>query len=95
MRCDARPLYEPSKRMVSWPNGAVAQLFSAEDPDSLRGPQFSAAWCDELGKWKKPDETWAMLQFCLRLGERPRQVVTTTPRPTKLIKSLIADPLVR
>ena len=90
---DARPLYEPSKRMVSWPNGAVAQLFSAEDPDSLRGPQFSAAWCDELGKWKKPDETWAMLQFCLRLGEAPRQVVTTTPRPTKLIKSLIADPL--
>jgi phage terminase large subunit-like protein len=91
---DARPLYEPSKRQVTWANGAVAQLFSAEDPDSLRGPQFSAAWCDELGKWRKPDETWSMLQFGLRLGEAPRQVVTTTPRPTKLIKSLIADPYV-
>jgi phage terminase large subunit-like protein len=90
----ARPLYEPSKRQVRWANGAVAQLFSAEDPDSLRGPQFSAAWCDELGKWKRPEETWAMLQFGLRLGERPRQVVTTTPRPTKLIKSLISDPCV-
>jgi phage terminase large subunit-like protein len=90
----ARPLYEPSRRQVRWANGAVAQLFSAEDPDSLRGPQFSAAWCDELGKWRKPEETWAMLQFGLRLGEAPRQVVTTTPRPTKLIKSLVADPYV-
>ncbi len=89
----ARPLYEPSKRQVRWANGAVAQLFSAEDPESLRGPQFSAAWCDELCKWRRPEETWAMLQFGLRLGGAPRQVVTTTPRPTKLIKSLIADPL--
>ncbi len=90
----ARPHYEPSKRQVVWPGGAVAQIFSAEDPDSLRGPQFSAAWCDELGKWRKPEETWAMLQFGLRLGDAPRQVVTTTPRPTPLIKSLLADPLV-
>lgn len=88
----ARPLYEPSKRQVSWANGAVAQLFSAEDPESLRGPQFSHAWCDELCKWRRPDETWAMLQFGLRLGEAPRQVVTTTPRPIKLIKALLADP---
>lgn len=87
-----RPLYEPSKRQVMWANGAVAQLFSAEDPEPLRGPQFSAAWCDELGKWRRPDETWDMLQFGLRLGARPRQVVTTTPRPTRLIKALIADP---
>ena len=56
---DSRPLYEPSKRQVTWPSGAVAQLFSAEDPESLRGPQFSAAWCDELCKWPRPDETWA------------------------------------
>jgi phage terminase large subunit-like protein len=89
---DARPLYEPSKRRVTWPNGAVAQLFSAEDPESLRGPQFSHAWCDELCKWPRPDETWAMLQFGLRLGEAPRQVVTATPRPIKLIKALLADP---
>jgi phage terminase large subunit-like protein len=88
-----RPLYEPSKRQVTWPNGAIAQIFSAEDPDSLRGPQFSAAWCDELCKWRRPDETWDMLQFGLRLGMSPRQVVTTTPRPTKLLKALLADPL--
>ena len=88
-----RPLYEPSKRQVTWPNGAMAQLFSAEDPESLRGPQFSHAWCDELAKWRRPDESWAMLQFGLRLGEAPRQVVTTTPRPIKLIKALLADPL--
>ncbi len=88
----ARPLYEPSKRQVSWPNGGIAQLFSADDPESLRGPQFSHAWCDELAKWRRPDESWAMLQFGLRLGAAPRQVVTTTPRPIKLIKALLADP---
>ena len=60
--------------------------FSSEDPESLRGPQFSAAWCDELAKWKYPDATWDMLQFGLRLGTRPRQVVTTTPRPMPLLK---------
>ncbi len=90
---ELRPLYEPSKRQVRWENGTVAHLYSAEDPDSLRGPQFSAAWCDELAKWRKPGETWAMLQFGLRLGAAPRQVVTTTPRPIKLIKELLADPL--
>lgn len=88
----ARPLFEPSKRQVVWASGALAQLFSAEDPESLRGPQFTHAWCDELGKWRRPDETWDMLQFGLRLGERPRQVVTTTPRPIPLIKALLADP---
>jgi phage terminase large subunit-like protein len=87
----ARPLYEPSKRQVRWANGAMAQLFSAEDPDSLRGPQFSAAWCDELGKWRRPQQTWDMLQFGLRLGNAPRQMVTTTPRPIPLIKALLAD----
>jgi phage terminase large subunit-like protein len=90
---EAKPLFEPSKRQVTWANGAIAQLFSADDPESLRGPQFSAAWCDELSKWRRPEETWDMLQFGLRLGTRPRQVVTTTPRPTKLLKALLADPL--
>jgi predicted phage terminase large subunit-like protein len=89
----AKPLYEPSKRQITWPNGAIAQIFSADDPQSLRGPQFSAAWCDELCKWRRPDETWDILQFGLRLGVSPRQVVTTTPRPTKLLKALLADPL--
>jgi phage terminase large subunit-like protein len=70
----------------------VAQVFSAENHEGLRGPQFSAAWCDELAKWRHADATFDMLQFGLRLGERPRQVITTTPRPTALIKKLIADP---
>lgn len=87
-----RPLYEPSKRQVTWGSGAIAQIFSAEDPESLRGPQFTAAWCDELGKWRRPQDTWDMLQFGLRLGAAPRQVVTTTPRPIPLIKALLADP---
>jgi phage terminase large subunit-like protein len=88
----SRPLYEPSKRQVTWGSGAIAQIFSAEDPESLRGPQFTAAWCDELGKWRRPQDTWDMLQFGLRLGDAPRQMVTTTPRPIPLIKALLADP---
>lgn len=87
-----RPDWQPSRRRLAWPNGAVAQIFSAQDPESLRGPQFGAAWCDELGKWPHPDAAWDMLQFGLRLGDRPRQVVTTTPRPTKLLKALVASP---
>jgi phage terminase large subunit-like protein len=84
-----RPKYEASLKRLHWRNGAVAQLFSAEDPDSLRGPQFDAAWCDELCKWKYAEKTWDMLQFALRLGTRPRQVVTTTPRPVPLLKKLL------
>ncbi|MFC3133541.1 DNA-packaging protein [Microbaculum marinum] len=84
-----RPDWSPSRRRLEWPNGAVAQVFSAEDPDSLRGPQFAAAWADELAKWRYPDATWDMLQFGLRLGERPRQLVTTTPRPIPLVKRLL------
>ncbi|MEG6510101.1 terminase family protein [Methyloligella sp. 2.7D] len=87
-----RPVFEASKRLLTWPNGAKAQLFSAEDPEALRGPQFDAAWADELAKWRNPEATWDMLQFGLRLGERPRQIVTTTPRPVPLIKALLADP---
>ena len=89
-----RPSYNASRRELTWPNGAVAQLFSADDPESLRGPQFGAAWADELAKWRYAKQTWDMLQFCLRLGENPRQVVTTTPRPIPLLKRLIADPAV-
>ena len=82
----------PSRRRLEWPNGAVALAFSAEDPEQLRGPQFDAAWCDELAKWPYPDAAFDMLQFGLRLGARPRQLVTTTPRPMALIKRLVADP---
>ena len=86
-----RPVWSPSRRRVEWPNGAYAQAFSAEDPESLRGPQFAAAWCDELAKWKRAEAAFDMLQFGLRLGDRPRQVITTTPRPTALIKRLVKD----
>jgi phage terminase large subunit-like protein len=81
-----------SQRRLEFPNGARAYAFSSEDPESLRGPQFSAAWCDELAKWKYPDATWDMLQFGLRLGTKPRQVVTTTPRSLPLLKRILNDP---
>lgn len=87
-----RPNWEVSRRRLTWRNGAIAQVFSAEDPESLRGPQFAAAWCDEIAKWRYAQETWDMLQFGLRLGEWPRALVTTTPRPMALLKRLIADP---
>lgn len=86
-----RPRFEPSKGQLVWPSGAIAQLFSAEDPDGLRGPQFDAAWCDEVAKWRHPQRTWDMLQFALRLGAQPQLVATTTPRPIPLIKKLLAD----
>ncbi|MDJ1159037.1 terminase family protein [Chelatococcus sp. SYSU_G07232] len=87
-----RPQWQPSRRRLEWRNGAVAQAFSAEDPEALRGPQFGAAWADELCKWRLARETWDMLQFGLRFGMRPRQVVTTTPRPIPLLRALMADP---
>ncbi len=90
-----RPRFEPSRRRLLWDSGAVAQMFSSEDPESLRGPQFEAAWCDELSKWKNADACFDMLQFGLRLGERPRQLITTTPKPIPLIKRLYRDPGVR
>lgn len=86
-----RPVFEPSKRQLVWPNGAVAQMFSAEEPDGLRGPQFAAAWCDEIAKWRHAEATWDNLQFALRLGASPRVAATTTPRPVPLLRRLIAD----
>lgn len=86
-----RPLYEPSKRRLTWPNGAIATAYSADKPDRLRGPQHDAAWCDELCAWRYP-EAWDMLIFGLRLGDDPRVVVTTTPKPTKLVRELVSDP---
>jgi phage terminase large subunit-like protein len=86
-----RPDYEPSKRRLTWPNGAVASLFSADEPDRLRGPQCEAAWLDEVAAWKYP-ESYDMHLLGLRLGSDPRQVVTTTPRPIRIIRELVADP---
>jgi phage terminase large subunit-like protein len=81
-----------SRKRLEWGNGAVAQAFSAEDPESLRGSQFGAAWSDELAKWRQAEAAFDMLQFGLRLGAHPRQMITTTPRPIPLLKRLIADP---
>lgn len=91
-RGEPRPVWSPALRRIAWENGAVAQVFSSEDPDGLRGPQCEAAWGDELAKWRHPRETWDNLQFGLRLGRFPRQVVTTTPRAVPLLRELIADP---
>jgi phage terminase large subunit-like protein len=76
---------------LTWPNGVVGTVLSASDPERFRGPQFAAAWCDEIGKWPNAQDAWDMLQFGLRLGDRPRQVATTTPRATRLIKRLLAE----
>jgi phage terminase large subunit-like protein len=83
--------YEPSKRRLTWPNGAIATLYSAEEPDRLRGPQHDAGWCDEIAAWKDPVATWDQLQFGMRLGPRPRIVVTTTPRPVPIVRRLLGD----
>jgi phage terminase large subunit-like protein len=87
-----RPKFISSRHVLLWPNGAQASLFSSARPHALRGPQFDAAWCDEVGKWRNDQMTWDMLQFGLRLGRRPQQVLTTTPRDTQLLRDLIADP---
>jgi phage terminase large subunit-like protein len=79
------------KNRLSWPNGVEATILTASDPERFRGPQFAAAWCDEIGKWPHAEEAWDMLQFGLRLGDRPRQLATTTPRATGLIRRLVAD----
>ncbi len=76
-----------------WPNGVEGIVMSASDPDRFRGPQFAAAWCDEIAKWPDAEAAWDMLQFGLRLGDKPRQLATTTPKPTRLLKRLLADPL--
>lgn len=91
-RPNFRPKYEPSKRRLTWPNGATATIYSAEEPDQLRGPQHDAAWVDELAKFPKARKVWDNLMFGLRVlgpdGSQPRCLVTTTPRPTKLIVEL-------
>ncbi len=89
---DRRPEWNASRHQLTWPNGAVAQVFSAHDPEALRGPQFDAAWVDELAKWKRGAETWEQVQFALRLGKHPRQVVTTTPRNVTVLKAILQNP---
>ena len=84
-----RPIYEPSNRRVTWPWGAIATLYSADEPERLRGPQHDLAAVDELGSWRHP-AAWDNLMFGLRLGQRPLCAVATTPRPTKLIRELVS-----
>jgi phage terminase large subunit-like protein len=84
-----RPTYESSKRRLTWPNGATALLFSAEEPERLRGPQFDLLACDELAAWVDPQTCWDMAMLGLRLGRHPRWIVTTTPKPKRLIKELV------
>lgn len=86
---DLRPAFNVSRRRLEWANGAVGLVFSAEDPESLRGPQFDAAWCDEVAAWPYGEAVWNNLQFGLRLGTHPRCIATTTPRPVPLVKRLI------
>ncbi|MBA4353330.1 MAG: ATP-binding protein [Novosphingobium sp.] len=90
-----RPTYESSVRRLVWPNGAQAFLYSAAEPDSLRGPQHSHAWCDEIAKWdngsSRATATWDNLLMGLRLGHDPRLVATTTPRPVPLVARIMAE----
>lgn len=88
-----RPKFDRSRNALIWPNGNEGFLMSGSDPERFRGPQFAAAWSDEIGKWPNAEAAWDMLQFGLRLGLNPRQVATTTPRPTKILRRLLTDPL--
>ncbi len=90
---DRRPVFEPSLRRLRFPNGAQAQMFSAAEPESLRGPQHSHAWCDEIGKWplgaQRATRCWDNLLMGLRITRDPRIVATTTPRTVPLIERLL------
>ena len=88
---DDRPDYESSLRRLSWANGAVATLYSAAEPESLRGPEHSAAWCDEIAKWPQGEAAWDNLMLTMRIGEKPRVVATTTPRGVPLVRRLIDE----
>ena len=87
-----KPIWEPSKRRITWPNGAIATTYSGDEPEQLRGPQHDRALADELAKWRYAQEAWDNLEFGMRLSEDPKTMVTTTPRPIPIIKNLLADP---
>ena len=90
-----RPRFEPSKRRLTWPNGAIAICLSADQPERARGLQFDRLWCDELCAWSRPQRMWETVLLCLRLGDRPRAVVTTTPRPIEILTRILEDPTTR
>lgn len=90
-----RPRFEPSKRRLTWPNGAIAICLSADQPERARGLQFDRLWCDELCAWTYPTRMWETVLLCLRLGSQPRVVVTTTPKPIKLLARILENPTTR
>ena len=85
-----RPLWEPSFGRITWPSGSRAFVYSGASPERLRGPEHDYAWCDELAKWPAAETAWDNLMFGLRRGRYPRALVTTTPRPTPLMRRLAA-----
>lgn len=87
-----KPIYEPSNRLLKWPNGTRATLYSAEEPKRLRGPQHHCGWVDEIAAWAGEQEAWTQFLFGLRLGAKPQACITTTPRPIKLVTDLLKDP---
>jgi predicted phage terminase large subunit-like protein len=86
-----KPVFVPSKRRIEWPNGAIATIYSDNDPETLRGPQHDLAWVDELAKFRNAEDMWSNLMFGLRLGQKPRVCVTTTPKPIPIVRKLIND----
>lgn len=88
-----RPRFEPSNGRILWNNGAIASIYSADYYEKLRGPQFDLAWIDEMAKFRHPERAWEQLMLGLRLGKKPRCIITTTPRPIPLIEKLLKDPL--
>lgn len=88
-----RPKYEPSKKRLTWPNGAIATIYSSEDPEELRGPQHDGGWVDELFKMRNQQEVWDQFLFGLRLGNHPQACITSTPRPTKMMLAILKDPM--
>lgn len=86
------PIYQSSKRRLTWPNGAIAICYSGDEPDQLRGPQHDSVWADEPQKWRYGIEAWDNMEFGLRIGPKPQAVATGTPLPIKLIKDLVFDP---
>lgn len=85
------PIYEPSKRRLTWPNGTIATLYTADEPNRLRGPQHHWALADELAAWRFVDDAWSNLMFGLRLGDRPQCAIATTPRPIPIIRDIMKD----
>lgn len=87
-----RPIYSPTKRRVTWPNGCWGTVYTADEPDNLRGPNCCWFWADELASWRYARKAWDMLMFTLRTGSDPRGIVTTTPKPTPIYREILADP---